>query len=202
MRRITTPTRWIDKFGAGKDGFRDGDLANSVVPTGLNADWFDQLQEEVAGVVEAAGLTLDGADLSQLLQALNARYALKAGSTGQTFSVALATAAAHAVRMEQFFLTSASAVGTGNVAVSNSFTAPSKGRVLSIGVGNGYGGAGIVFTNVTLAHANNAYASSNGNIQIAVARGDVAAGAAITATFNLANSNGGAVVFSLFIPTV
>lgn len=70
MRRITTSTRWVDKFGAGKDGFRDGDLANSIPPTDLNADWFDQQQEELAAVIEAAGLTLDGDDRAQLLAAI------------------------------------------------------------------------------------------------------------------------------------
>lgn len=71
MRRITTPTRAQNKFGAGKDGFRDGDLASGVYPTDLNADWFDQVQEEIARVIEAAGLTLDGTNLGQLLLALS-----------------------------------------------------------------------------------------------------------------------------------
>ncbi len=71
MRRITTPTRAQNKFGAGKDGFTDGNLASGVVPTDLNGDWFDQVQEEIARVIEASGLALDGTNLGQLLLALS-----------------------------------------------------------------------------------------------------------------------------------
>lgn len=70
MRRITTSTRAVDLFGAGKDGFKDGDLANGIVPTDLNADIFNQLQEEVARIIESAGVPLDGAVFTQLTRAV------------------------------------------------------------------------------------------------------------------------------------
>jgi hypothetical protein len=70
MKRIDTATRALNLFGAGKDGFKDGDLANGIVPTDFNAAWCNLLQEEVANVIEAAGIALDGSVRTQLLQAL------------------------------------------------------------------------------------------------------------------------------------
>jgi hypothetical protein len=70
MKRIDTSTRAIDLFGAGKDGFRDGDLANGVAPTAFNALWANAMQEEVMAVIEAAGLVGSDANLAQLLQAI------------------------------------------------------------------------------------------------------------------------------------
>ncbi|WP_208508363.1 hypothetical protein [Variovorax paradoxus] len=70
MKRITTLTADPNLFGAGKPGFRDGNLAIGQAPTDLNALWFNQLQEEVARVVEAAGIALDDADVTQLYEAL------------------------------------------------------------------------------------------------------------------------------------
>jgi hypothetical protein len=72
MKRIDTASRALNLFGPGKDGFKDGDLANGVSPTDLNANFFNQLQEEVANVVEAAGIALDGTNLQQLLSAIAA----------------------------------------------------------------------------------------------------------------------------------
>lgn len=69
MKRISTAHRQLDKFGAGKDGFKDG-TPPGAVPTRLEADWCDGLQEELAKVIEAAGLTLSGADYTQLYQAI------------------------------------------------------------------------------------------------------------------------------------
>lgn len=70
MQRITTSTRAIDLFGPGKDGFKDGDLAGGIAPTDLDAGFFNGIQEEIANAIEAAGIALNGADRTQLLQAL------------------------------------------------------------------------------------------------------------------------------------
>lgn len=70
MKRIDTSTRAVDLFGAGKDGFKDGDLANGVVPTDFNAAWPNGVQEEIARAIEAAGIVLSGVDLTQLTQAI------------------------------------------------------------------------------------------------------------------------------------
>jgi hypothetical protein len=76
MKRIDTSTRFADLFGSGKHGFRDGDRATSVLATQLNASWCNALQEELANVIEAAGITLNGSLFNQLLAALNAGWNL------------------------------------------------------------------------------------------------------------------------------
>lgn len=72
MQRISTATRWLNKFGLGKSGFRDGDLANGIAPTDLVAAWFDHVQEEIARVIEATGAALDGEQFNQLYVAIQA----------------------------------------------------------------------------------------------------------------------------------
>lgn len=70
MKRIATPTKALDLFGPGKHGFKNGDLANGIQPTDLEADWFNQVQEELARLPEGAGIELDGNVRTQLLQAV------------------------------------------------------------------------------------------------------------------------------------
>lgn len=72
MHRIDTPTAQKDKFGAGKNGFTRGNPQTGIPATDLDDDYFDMLQEELAGVVEAAGTTLDKAKRNQLLTAMKA----------------------------------------------------------------------------------------------------------------------------------
>ncbi|CUI71933.1 phage tail protein [Achromobacter xylosoxidans] len=70
MRRISTPTRELNKFGPGRDGFTNGDPIAGRVSTDLEADWFDALQEEVAAVAEYGGVALNPSDNTQLLQGI------------------------------------------------------------------------------------------------------------------------------------
>ncbi|CAL8476393.1 hypothetical protein [Caballeronia sp. S22] len=70
MRRISTATRVVDKFGAGKDGFTNGNAVGGIAATDLEDVWFDHVQEEIANVVEGAGLTLDASNRAQLLAAI------------------------------------------------------------------------------------------------------------------------------------
>ena len=70
MQRITTGSRWIDKFGPGRDGFRDGDIAVGTASTELEAAAFDSYQEEIARVIELEGFPLDGTDFEQLWTAI------------------------------------------------------------------------------------------------------------------------------------
>ncbi|MCF7963963.1 MAG: hypothetical protein K9L79_00320 [Methylobacter tundripaludum] len=70
MQRIDTATKFIDLFGAGKHGFRDGNKALGIAATQVNADLFNNVQEEICRVVEAAGITLDKTVFNQLLLAL------------------------------------------------------------------------------------------------------------------------------------
>lgn len=72
MHRITDANRAVDKFGVGKDGFRDGDKSTGVVATRPAAVTFDVFQEELVNAVEAAGITLStpGGDYAQLREAI------------------------------------------------------------------------------------------------------------------------------------
>ncbi|WP_157811639.1 hypothetical protein [Pantoea rodasii] len=74
MHRIDTSTAQVDKFGSGKNGFTGGNPQTGVLPTALDADYFDSLQEELAGVIEAAGITLKKDTNSQLLTAMRALF--------------------------------------------------------------------------------------------------------------------------------
>ncbi|OJC57817.1 hypothetical protein AXW37_10115 [Yersinia ruckeri] len=70
MHRIDTPTAQVDKFGAGKNGFTRGNPQTGVPTTALDDDYFDSVQEELAGVIEGAGIVLNKANRAQLLAAL------------------------------------------------------------------------------------------------------------------------------------
>lgn len=70
MRRISTPTRQLNKFGPGRDGFTNGDPIAGVPSTDLEADWFDALQEEAATIAEYGGVALDPNDNTQVLQGI------------------------------------------------------------------------------------------------------------------------------------
>lgn len=70
MHRIDTSTAQVDKFGTGKNGFTGGNPQTGKLPTALDADYFDSVQEEISGVIEAAGIVLDKNSNSQLLAAI------------------------------------------------------------------------------------------------------------------------------------
>ncbi len=70
MRRIDTTNRSPNLFGSGKDGFRNGDIAQGVSPTEFNAEWCNAIQEELANVIEATGVALNGANNAQVLNAI------------------------------------------------------------------------------------------------------------------------------------
>lgn len=70
MHRIDTSTAQKDKFGAGKNGFTGGNPQTGELPTALNAEFFDSVQEEIASIIEEAGITLSSASNNQLLAAV------------------------------------------------------------------------------------------------------------------------------------
>lgn len=88
MHRIDTPTAQKDKFGAGKNGFTRGNPQTGVPVTDLDDDYFDSIQEEIAGVVEGSGLTLDKADNGQVLKALKLLFAANTDSMGALAALA------------------------------------------------------------------------------------------------------------------
>lgn len=72
MHRIDTPTAQKDKWGAGKNGYTDGDPTTGVKATALNAAIFDSLQEEICNAIEKSGMVLDPNDNTQLYKVLSA----------------------------------------------------------------------------------------------------------------------------------
>ena len=70
MRRISTATKVTDKFGPGKHGFTNGNAVSGVPATDMEDVWFDHVQEEISGVVEGTGGTLDPNNRGQLLAAI------------------------------------------------------------------------------------------------------------------------------------
>lgn len=80
MLRISTITKALNLFGAGKHGFRNGDMATSTPPTDFDADWCNGVQEELLTVIEGAGLTPSGASYAQLLEAIKRMIDIQAGN--------------------------------------------------------------------------------------------------------------------------
>ena len=71
MRRVPDsnyPVR--DLFGKGKHGFGPGDKTNGTIATIPGAAFMNAVQEELASIVEAAEIDLDGNDYQQVLKAL------------------------------------------------------------------------------------------------------------------------------------
>lgn len=61
----------IDGYGSTPDSlFTEGDPAQEIPPTYVTDDWANAVQEEIAGTVEAAGLTLVKAENTQLRRAV------------------------------------------------------------------------------------------------------------------------------------
>ncbi len=76
MQRIDTASKAVDLFGAGKHGFKDGNVGLGIAATQFNAAICNNVQEEIVRVVEAAGITLNGTVYTQLLAALSAGWGI------------------------------------------------------------------------------------------------------------------------------
>ena len=70
MKRISTSTAVQNKFV-------DGNKDTGLKPTKLNAEWFNQVQEEICKLLEAAGITVGGSD-DQLVQLFTTLFVLEA----------------------------------------------------------------------------------------------------------------------------
>ncbi len=77
MQKISSITDTADS----SDEFTDGDGASAVESTVLPAAWFNTIQRELVAVVEAAGLTLDPTDDTQLLAALKILFTANTTTT-------------------------------------------------------------------------------------------------------------------------
>lgn len=76
MRRVGLERNAVkDKFGVGKHGFGPGNPQSGNPATTPGYEWFDAIQEEMAGVVESAGLALDNTKRNQLSLAIQRLFA-------------------------------------------------------------------------------------------------------------------------------
>ena len=80
MHRIDSTNVEADKFGAGKDGFTDGDPGVTAA-TDTTEDWFDGVQEEICNVIEKNGGTLVKGTRDQLYDILRAPVGEAGGGT-------------------------------------------------------------------------------------------------------------------------
>ena len=69
MHRIDTPA------ATGGNQFTDGNPAIPILATELDAAWANAVQEEIANVVESAGIALSKPDRTQLKQAIDFKVA-------------------------------------------------------------------------------------------------------------------------------
>lgn len=72
MERINGSSVSPDLFGAGKDGFKDGDKALGISATVVNAEFMNGVQEEIVNVIESAGLIPSAGTLTQMRDAIKA----------------------------------------------------------------------------------------------------------------------------------
>ena len=120
---------------AGTPGYWSrGNPANGTPATILDDDFFNAVMMELINIVTAGGLTPTKGDNDQVLTALQALFAAKAGSAAQTFSVAPSTSANHAVNQSQTFgVGQTRQVVTGSRALGTTYT-NSTGKPITIHV--------------------------------------------------------------------
>lgn len=149
MHRIDTSTREKDLFGPGKDGFTGGNPLAAKPPTDLSADWFNDVQENIAGVIEGAGIELAKGDGGQLLEGI--RRMVNTQALSQTFRREIESAPSASVRGIAFGAGVLAAIGTRSGTIGPSTFATSEdGRLWSPAVPNQYpfpGGRAMVFGN-------------------------------------------------------
>lgn len=71
MKRIDTTNAVANLHGEGKSGFGPGNPVTGTKATYLSAAWCNAIQEEIARVIEGAGIPLDAAKYDQLKTAID-----------------------------------------------------------------------------------------------------------------------------------
>lgn len=155
MQRISTLTKALNKFGIGKHGFQDGDMASNTSPTDFNAVWCDSVQEEICTLIEGAGLTLNPASFSQMYEAVQRLIDAQSGN----------------------YLLDTGAANAYVVAVNPAITAYTEGLTVRFRVVNGNTGAS------TLNAGAGAVPLVN-DVAGALLSGDAPAGGIISATYD------------------
>lgn len=141
MHRIDTPTAQTDKWGAGKNGWTNGDLATGVKATAFNASFCDSIQEEICNAIEKSGITLDPADNTQLWKAISKGFGEYLAIANNLSEIADAGEAAQADARKNLALGTAATLDA-----TTSTTDNTPGRVLKVG-DRGLGLTGIIASN-------------------------------------------------------
>lgn len=163
MHRIDTPTAQADKWGAGKNGWTNGDLATGVKATAFNASFCDSIQEEICNAIEKSGIPLDPADNTQLWKAISKGFGKYLAIANNLSEIADAGAEAQGEARDNIGLGNAA---QRNVTTSNSDTSP--GHLVQTG-DYGWGaplGGGVALTSifdVKCSRVYNAFGINNDN---------------------------------------
>lgn len=96
MDRISSSTKVVDLFGAGKHGFRDGNLALGISPTDFNAAFFNDLQEELLTIIENNGITPTAGTRNQIYLAIQAMIA---GAAANDYKVSVRAATTTSINL-------------------------------------------------------------------------------------------------------
>ncbi|MBA4711164.1 MULTISPECIES: hypothetical protein [Citrobacter] len=134
MHRIDTPTAQKDKFGAGKNGFTRGNPQTGAPATDLDDDFFDSIQEELAGIVEASGVAMDKSKRNQVLTAVKALLLSRAHPFADIKADGAVAEALSNLGLHE--------TGFATLTTSGSFTVPAGVTELCISAVAGGGGGG------------------------------------------------------------
>jgi hypothetical protein len=154
MRRISTATKVVDKFGAGKHGFTDGDAVGGIPSTDLEAQLFDHIQEELCAIIESIGGVVDGSSRNQVLTAIKIMIDAQAGN----YCIDTGAANAYVVALDPPIL-----------AYTDGMTIRFRASNANTGASTLNGGAGAV--------------PLRNDVDGALAAGDLPAGVIVTATY-------------------
>lgn len=135
MQRVSGANYLADGAGAGKNTYQDYNPATGQAGTTPNADALTALQEEIGSLIEWQGIALNGADNTQLRQAIIAYVAAQIGTFETVSAAATALAAAVAGLDNPSEVAAAIAAALANYAslAGATFTGPVSGPTPAAG---------------------------------------------------------------------
>jgi hypothetical protein len=138
MDRISTSTKAVDLFGAGKHGFKDGNLALGISPTDFNAAFFNDLQEEPLTIIEIAGIAPTAGQRDQMAKAIQSGklFSASAGGTADAITATFTPGVSTLTNGMALFVRAAAA----NATTTPTFT-PASGTIAAKAIVKGAGAA-------------------------------------------------------------
>ncbi len=168
MHRIDDPDRLVNGNGAGKDGFTEGSPSPLVAATVVTDDWLNDVQENIAQLIESEGITLVKGVFTQLRDAIRAR----------SLSVALSNWTPRTTGATDPFYASVSRAYAGTITLS--LVGGSAGAAIIHETSNGISWTADLSTNASLLRA--VARSADGIYAVAV--GDSGAGSAANTPYS------------------